>query len=123
MKLKEELKSTSYKPAVVNTTPITTTDSDITPVGLSELVSQLKEMTEVISSFKALTSDGNTQKTIPTVPIDKKLVLTLKEAQALTGFSRERLRKAIKEGQLKGKIVGQGWKIKRSDLDEYIEEF
>ena len=121
--LKEELNSTSYKPAIVESTPATTTPSDTPSAGLSELISQLKEMTEVISSFKFLPQESSAQKTPPTVPIDKKLVLTLREVQALTGFSREGLRKAIKEGQLKGKIIGQGWKIKRSDLDDYIETF
>ena len=122
--LKEELGTTVHKPAVVDANSLTTTSLDNSPVGLSELIFQLKQITEMISSFKEnLLLEGDPQKITATVPIDKKLVLTLKEAQALTGFSRERLRKAIKEGQLKGKIVGNGWKIKRSDLDAYIEVF
>ncbi|PSF30451.1 excisionase [Aphanothece hegewaldii CCALA 016] len=57
----------------------------------------------------------------PTVGIENKLLLTLKEVQALTGLSRETLREAIASGQLKAAIVGKAWRVKRKDLEEYIE--
>ncbi len=50
-----------------------------------------------------------------------KLLLTLPEAQALTGLSRGTLRAAIEAGELKAKQIGRGWKIKRHDLENYIE--
>ncbi|OKH35824.1 excisionase [Calothrix sp. HK-06] len=56
----------------------------------------------------------------PSVPIADKLLLTLPEAQALTGLSREFLRDAINDGTLKAKMIGRGWRVKRSDLDEYV---
>ncbi|NJO93506.1 MAG: helix-turn-helix domain-containing protein [Hydrococcus sp. RM1_1_31] len=57
----------------------------------------------------------------PAVPIENKLLLTLREVQALTGLSREILREAISDGKLKGQIVGKAWRVKRKDLEEYIE--
>ncbi|WP_245927742.1 helix-turn-helix domain-containing protein [Aphanothece hegewaldii] len=57
----------------------------------------------------------------PTVGIENKLLLTLKEVQALTGLSRETLRDAIASNQLKAQIVGKAWRVKRKDLEEYIE--
>jgi len=57
---------------------------------------------------------GETQ---PVVPIADKLLLTLPEAQALTGLSREMLRDAITSNKLKAKVIGKGWRIKRSDLN------
>jgi excisionase family DNA binding protein len=56
------------------------------------------------------------------VPIADKPLLKLDEAAALTGLSRDTLRKAIDTKQLKGKMIGKAFRIKRDDLDEYIRE-
>lgn len=55
-----------------------------------------------------------------TVPIADKILLTLKEAQALTGLSSEFLRSSIVAGTLKAKKIGNSWRLKRSDVDEYV---
>jgi len=49
-------------------------------------------------------------------------LLNLREAQNLTGLSREVLRQAIKEEKLKAKIIGNSWRIKRTDLDKFIKD-
>jgi len=54
-------------------------------------------------------------------PPDKKTLLTLKEAQILTGLSRQRLKDAITTGKLKATNLGRVWRVKRSELDRYIE--
>ncbi len=56
------------------------------------------------------------------LPPDRKLLLSLREAQALTGLSRQALRRAVSEGKLKAEIVGRGWKVKRSELNRYVEQ-
>lgn len=56
-----------------------------------------------------------------TVAIADKPLLKLDEASALTGLSRDLLRKAIDERSLKGKIIGRAYRIKRADLDVYVE--
>jgi excisionase family DNA binding protein len=53
--------------------------------------------------------------------VSDKLLLTLKEAQKLTGLSREFFNSAIKRKELKAQKIGRGWKIKRKDLDIYID--
>ena len=58
----------------------------------------------------------------PAVAIADALMLTLAEAAALTRLSRVHLRQAIEEGKLKARIIGKGWKIKRADLDSYVEK-
>ncbi|MDJ0591892.1 MAG: helix-turn-helix domain-containing protein [Pleurocapsa sp. MO_226.B13] len=57
----------------------------------------------------------------PFVPVEEKLLLTLSEVQALTGLSRETLRDAIKNEELPAKIIGKAWRIKRGDLEDYVE--
>jgi len=52
---------------------------------------------------------------------DRKLLLSLREVQSLTGLSRVKLRQAVSEGKLKAQIIGRGWKVKRSELDRYVE--
>jgi excisionase family DNA binding protein len=56
------------------------------------------------------------------VPIADKLTLSLADASALAGLSRDLLRTAIKSGRLKAAKRGRGWNIKRDDLDSYIKK-
>jgi len=49
-----------------------------------------------------------------------KLTLGLPEAAALSGLSRKHLRQAIKEGGLKSRKLGRGWRVKRADLEAYV---
>jgi excisionase family DNA binding protein len=55
------------------------------------------------------------------VPVADLLLLKLEECQALTGLSRAVLRSAIDAGALKAQQIGRAWRIKRSDLDAWIE--
>ncbi len=57
----------------------------------------------------------------PTVPIESKILLTLDEARSLTGLSTQILRDAIKQGNLNAKLIGKSWRIKRNDLDKFVE--
>lgn len=56
------------------------------------------------------------------VPIADKPLLKLDEAAALTGLSRDTLRAAIASKDLKGKLIGRAFRIKRDDLDKYIKK-
>jgi excisionase family DNA binding protein len=56
------------------------------------------------------------------VPIADKPLLKLDEAAALTGLSRDTLRTAIDTNELKGKLIGRAFRIKRDDLDKYIKK-
>jgi hypothetical protein len=54
------------------------------------------------------------------VRIGEKILLNLRDCRLLTGLSEANLRDAIKKEKLKAKVIGRGWKIKRLDLDEFI---
>ncbi len=56
------------------------------------------------------------------VSLGEKIMLTLAEASALTNLSRKHLRQAIEEKKLKARIIGRGWRVKRSDLDAYVRK-
>ena len=72
---------------------------------------------EFLDVFKnALTS----QKSV--VPIADKILLTVTDARGLTGLSEKRIIEAIKSEKLKAKFIGKGWKIKRGDLNNFIDD-
>jgi excisionase family DNA binding protein len=54
------------------------------------------------------------------VPVESKPLLKLNEASILTGLSRQILRDAIEAKKLKAKIVGRAWRIRRTDLDQFL---
>jgi excisionase family DNA binding protein len=59
---------------------------------------------------------------ITTTELRSKLLLTLDEAQTITGLSREILQDAIKNGEIPSKIMGKSYRIKQKDLERYIDE-
>lgn len=56
-----------------------------------------------------------------TTDIAAKPLLTRAEAQQYTGLSRELLREAVTSGRLKEIKLGRAYRIKRAELDSYIE--
>ncbi|MHC5726467.1 MAG: helix-turn-helix domain-containing protein [Nostoc sp.] len=120
---KEELNQPTVKPAF-ESRQITTEEQPQT----GKLVHQSGEITEfgeigvidkLSSIIESMLGRGDNQ---PVVPIADKLLLTIAEAQALTGLSREVLKSAIASGELKAKVIGKGWRVKRSDLEAYIDK-
>ena len=54
-------------------------------------------------------------------PPSQKLLLSLGEAQSYSGLSRANLMDAIHAETLAAQKIGRGWKIKRRDLENYVE--
>jgi hypothetical protein len=59
------------------------------------------------------------QKTV--VPIADKILLTVSDCRLLTGLSEKRIIEAIKAEKLKAQFIGKGWKIKRTNLNQFID--
>ena len=124
---KTELNQPSYKPAVQsrqNTSNIEFRQiaTDVQPEADKAMVysgniGEISVVDKLAGIIEGLLAKTEAQ---PTVPVADKLLLTLPEAQALTGLSKGFLRDAINNGELKAKIIGRSWRVKRSDLDEYI---
>ncbi|GBE95629.1 helix-turn-helix domain-containing protein [Nostoc cycadae] len=129
---KKELNQPTIKPAVETrqitteqqpkTANLTYSSGEITGFGEVDEILEFGEIgvvDKLSSIIELLLGKGETQ---PVVSIADKLLLTLAEAQALTGLSREMLRDAITSDKLKAKVIGKGWRIKRSDLNTYVEQ-
>ncbi len=120
---KAQLNQPTIKPAV-ESRQITTDfnngegGSDIEPVTVA-IGGELTVVDRLASMVEMLINRRDKQ---PAVPIESKILLTLDEAQGLTGLSKGFLRNEIKQGNLKAKVIGKSWRVKRSDLDKFVEE-
>lgn len=56
----------------------------------------------------------------PRVPVESKLLLSLDEAVALSGVPRAHLDAARREGKLRARRVGRGFKIRRAELETFV---
>jgi excisionase family DNA binding protein len=55
------------------------------------------------------------------VRVSEKLLLNVNDCRLLTGLSKKTLFQAIDDEKLKAKIIGRGYKVKRQDLDLFVE--
>ena len=111
----------TYKPAV-DTTP-TNPDSDETALSKfvegTQQLHLLEGLDQLADVLKAIREEQEVDRL--TVPIHHKLTLSLAEASVLAGLSRQRLRAAIKDGTLTAQIIGSGYRVKRTDLEDYVD--
>ena len=119
---KADLNQPTIKPAV-ETRQIATEfnderhSSDIQPVNVADF-GELTVVDRLAGMVEMLINRGDKK---PTVPIESKILLTLDEARSLTGLSNQFLRDAIKQGSLNAKVIGKSWRIKRSELDQIVD--
>lgn len=114
---KQELTQPTYKPRQIPTASQIAEETTLTHSGEVSEFGEINAIDKLAGIIERLL-----QREFPSVPVADKLLLTISEAQALTGLSREFLREAIASGELKAKVIGKGWRIKRSDLDKFIDE-
>jgi excisionase family DNA binding protein len=114
-RFKEQQESITYQPAQ---------QQQITGEGQSLALAPIQRESAALAGVAAATAIlERLQPTRQSVPIESKPLLKLNEAAALTGLSRQTLRTAIDNNKLKAQIPGRAWRIKRADLDSYIQKF
>ncbi len=74
----------------------------------------------VASLVEAMTSREESRSA--SVRVSEKLLLSVKDCRLLTGLSEQAIRDAIRENKLKAQVIGRGFKVKRTDLDEFINK-
>jgi excisionase family DNA binding protein len=117
--IREEKQIVRVKPSTSDITIDTTPDSsDIIQIAPGGFLSPLRDLIErLVAAIENLR--GQDAKTTP-ASLRGKLLLTLPDAQILTGLSRDILMTAIKNNELPAKIMGKAYRIKTQDLIEYI---
>lgn len=113
----DELNQPNHKPAVELRQNSSEQQSDL--ARYSGEVSEFGEINAIEHLATIIESLINRE---PGVSVGEKLLLTLAEVQQLTGLSREYLREAVATEELKAKVIGKSWRVKRADLDEYINK-
>ncbi len=114
-RFKQELESPVYQPEVIE--PSTTIDTKLPPDNSSlSRVSEGEKIEDYEERFLVALSNLANR-----TSARDKLLLSLQEAQQLTGLSRQFLIESIKEEKLVARKIGRGWKVKRKDLDLYID--
>ncbi len=73
-----------------------------------------------IEAIRGLLSGTSEEPRSASVRVSEKILLNLTDCRLLTRLSETSLREAIKSGELRAKIIGRGWKVKRQDLDEFV---
>lgn len=114
--LKAELLSPVKRAIVAPTSPDTKSSESVEALASIEY-DRIQQLIGAVAAY-GLPHQENKQ----LVPIEHKPLLTLSEAQALTGLSRQYLRLAISQQELEARIIGKSWRIKRVDLDRYIND-
>ncbi len=97
------------------------------PSELASFLLQLMNAMQIAHASPALPAPeedkGKRAHEKPHTPTEAKLLLSVEEAMSLTGLSRAVILEAVKEGQLVAKKSGRAWRIKRRDLDAFVDAF
>ena len=103
---------------------LATTTSDILSRNSSGVVGGLlapfQELTERL--IFALSDHEYRKEEITPDKLRGKLLLTLAEAQVITGLSREILMQAIRDKRLSSQIMGKAYRIKFKDLESFVDD-
>ena len=84
------------------------------------LLAPFQELTERL--IFALSDYEQIRQKITPNQLQGKLLLTLAEAQIMTGLSRELLMEAIRDKRLPSQIMGKAYRIKAKDLECFVDE-
>ncbi len=108
---KEKRESSKHRPAFSNSG-----DSSVslipTKAGNIDKQTQTLELLEIFRNSPAK----------KVVPVADKILLTVQDCRLLTGLSEKTIRDSIRDETLKARVIGRGYKIKRSDLNDFIGE-
>ena len=125
-RLKRELDHQTVYPSITvgHDQTKTSTDIDGHAVNLTntelELVRQSVSQTNLVTILQQISTVFERQ--LNASDRAQRLMLDLSDASILSGLSKSYLKSAIKDGTLKAKLIGRGWKVKRSDLDQFISD-
>jgi excisionase family DNA binding protein len=99
--------------------------SDVSPDQFMQMLAQaytagVSEVMQRLPAMLPAVPNGHAPAATPTIPVADKLTLSLVEASLVSGLSRNHLRAAIAEKKLRARIIGRGFRVKRSDLEAYV---
>ncbi len=98
-----------------------TTNSPDARLFVAQLVEAMASREQAhVEAIRGLLSGSSEETRSASVRVSEKILLDLKDCRALTGLSDATLRAAIHSGKLVGQKIVLAYRIKRADLDEFI---
>lgn len=114
-----------HRPVVMSGANATQGDNGDGALSLLPQPAQLEALSKLFALMQgAAPQDATTPQeraVKPTAAVESKLVLTLAECSALTGYSVGKLKAAFDADELHGHRDGRIRRVKRSDLDKWVE--
>jgi excisionase family DNA binding protein len=98
------------------------TNTDISRIGQTPTDTGIQAQTTNPLEIISARFENVIEKNLEVLRAGGKLLLDLKDCRLLTGLSDATLRAAIHSGELAGRKIGRGWKVKRQDLDRFIND-
>jgi hypothetical protein len=100
-----------------------TTNSPDARLFVAQLVEAMASREQAhVEAIRGLLSGSSEETRSASVRVSEKILLNLTDCRLLTGLSDANLRAAIRSGKLAGQIIGRGYKIKRAELDRFINK-
>jgi excisionase family DNA binding protein len=100
-----------------------TTNSPDARLFVAQLVEAMASREQAhVEAIRGLLSGSSEEPRSASVRVSEKILLNLTDCRLLTGLSGANLRTAIRSGKLAGRKIGRGYKIKRADLDKFIND-
>jgi excisionase family DNA binding protein len=128
-RFRDELNQVSVKPAIdsrqvltdeprqISTQTLVTSESLVIQHDNIGDIGEITTIDKLASIIESLINEKQ-----PSIAVGEKLLLTVAECQQLTGLSKEHFRDAISSGELPAKVIGKSWRVKRSDLEQYVSQ-
>ena len=100
-----------------------TTNSPDARLFVAQLVEAMASREQAhVEAIRGLLSGSSEEPRSASVRVSEKILLNLTDCRLLTGLSDAKLRAAIHSGKLAGQIIGRGYKIKRAELNRFVND-
>ncbi|MEH1777126.1 helix-turn-helix domain-containing protein [Nostoc sp.] len=118
-RFKEQKQQPVYRPALAQEAfgiAATRNDMALSQTVAPEYLGEVGEYLEVLAQSSVFIAQY-----YKFAAIRSKMVLTLTEAATISGLSKGFLNKHLNGGNLSGQKIGKGWKIRPTDLQEFVD--
>ena len=85
------------------------------------VVIEAEHLHELLAAALAANSENSAANSATPQNLAAKMLLTLPEAQNLTGLSRDTLKKAMASGDLPARQMGKAWRLRPEDVRDWLQ--
>jgi excisionase family DNA binding protein len=97
-------------------------NTDLSRIGQTQTDTDIQTQTANPIEIISARFENVIEKNLEVFRAGGKILLDLKDCRLLTGLSDAHLRASIREGKLAGQKIRRAYRVKRADLDEFIDK-